>query len=67
VKIKDNLLGTDLIPALLEKTAGKGYRYFLLGGDVDTIYITYWRSICLLYSGCTSSVQRLIVPDDQNT
>lgn len=36
-KMKDNLVGTDLIPALFSKTAGKGYRYFLLGSDVKTI------------------------------
>ena len=51
VKIKDNLLGTDLIPALLEKSAGKAYRYFLLGGDMDTIE----RAACAKTGGCPMS------------
>lgn len=37
VRMKDNLVGTDLVPALFETTAGRGYRYFLLGADPDTI------------------------------
>lgn len=37
VKMKDNLVGTDLIPQLFEATAGSGYRYFLLGADNKTI------------------------------
>lgn len=32
-----NLVGTDLLPALLAQTTGRGYRYFLLGADQDTI------------------------------
>lgn len=35
--VRDNLVGTDLIPALFRQTAGRGYRYFLLGGDEPTI------------------------------
>jgi len=37
VKLKANLVGTDLVPNLFEATAGKGYRYFLLGGRKDTV------------------------------
>jgi N-acetylglucosaminyldiphosphoundecaprenol N-acetyl-beta-D-mannosaminyltransferase len=37
VKVRDNLAGTDLVPALLRETAGYGYRYFLLGSDEQTI------------------------------
>jgi N-acetylglucosaminyldiphosphoundecaprenol N-acetyl-beta-D-mannosaminyltransferase len=33
VLMRDNLVGTDLIPELFEATPGRGYRYFLLGGD----------------------------------
>jgi N-acetylglucosaminyldiphosphoundecaprenol N-acetyl-beta-D-mannosaminyltransferase len=37
VLMRDNLVGTDLIPELFESTSGRGYRYFLLGGDPQTI------------------------------
>lgn len=37
VRMKDNLVGTDLIPKLFEATAGRGYRYFLLGADENTV------------------------------
>ena len=37
VRMRDNLVGTDLIPALFEATAGRGYRYFLLGADAASI------------------------------
>ena len=37
VILKDNLVGTDLIPKLFDETAGKGYRYYLLGADSNTI------------------------------
>jgi N-acetylglucosaminyldiphosphoundecaprenol N-acetyl-beta-D-mannosaminyltransferase len=36
-KVADNLNGTDLTPELLRTTAGRGYRYFLLGADRQTI------------------------------
>jgi N-acetylglucosaminyldiphosphoundecaprenol N-acetyl-beta-D-mannosaminyltransferase len=36
VLMRDNLVGTDLIPKLFESTSGRGYRYFLLGGDPQT-------------------------------
>jgi N-acetylglucosaminyldiphosphoundecaprenol N-acetyl-beta-D-mannosaminyltransferase len=35
--VADNVNGTDLTPELLRATAGRGYRYFLLGGDGQTI------------------------------
>lgn len=37
VRMKDNLVGTDLLPELFTATAGFGYRYFLLGADRQTI------------------------------
>jgi N-acetylglucosaminyldiphosphoundecaprenol N-acetyl-beta-D-mannosaminyltransferase len=37
VAMKDNLVGTNLIPELFTATANRGYRYFLLGADNDTI------------------------------
>lgn len=37
VKLKANLVGTDLVPKLFETTAGKGYRYFLIGGHAETV------------------------------
>lgn len=36
-RLLDNVNGTDLVPALLRTTAGRGYRYYLLGGTADTI------------------------------
>ncbi len=35
--MRDNLVGTDLVPQLLHATAGQGYRYFLLGASGRTI------------------------------
>jgi N-acetylglucosaminyldiphosphoundecaprenol N-acetyl-beta-D-mannosaminyltransferase len=37
VILRDNLVGTDFTPLLLESTAGRGYSYFMLGGDQGTI------------------------------
>lgn len=37
VTMKSNLVGTDLIPEFFHATANRGYRYFLLGADPDTI------------------------------
>ncbi len=37
VRLKENLVGTDLVPQLFEETAGRGYRYFLLGADPESI------------------------------
>jgi N-acetylglucosaminyldiphosphoundecaprenol N-acetyl-beta-D-mannosaminyltransferase len=37
VNVRDNLAGTDLVPALLRDKPGRGYRYFLLGCDRQTI------------------------------
>ena len=37
VSVRENLVGTDFTPALLQETAGRGYSYFLLGGDSSTI------------------------------
>ncbi|MDZ4818890.1 MAG: WecB/TagA/CpsF family glycosyltransferase [Planctomycetota bacterium] len=35
--MKANLNGTDLVPELFERTAGQGYRYYLLGATDETI------------------------------
>jgi N-acetylglucosaminyldiphosphoundecaprenol N-acetyl-beta-D-mannosaminyltransferase len=35
--LRDNLVGTDLIPDFFQATAGRGYRYFLLGAAPDVI------------------------------
>lgn len=37
LRLHDNVNGTDLVPALLNATQGKGYRCFLLGTDADSI------------------------------
>lgn len=37
VRMRANLVGTDLVPRLMEATAGAGYRYFLLGGEEELI------------------------------
>ncbi len=36
-KMRDNLVGTDLIPRLFESTANRDFSYFLLGADSETI------------------------------
>ena len=35
--IRDNVNGTDLIPELFRATAGRGYGYYLLGADQQTV------------------------------
>ena len=37
VRVLDNLVGTDFTPELFTATAGRGYSYFMLGGDERTI------------------------------
>jgi N-acetylglucosaminyldiphosphoundecaprenol N-acetyl-beta-D-mannosaminyltransferase len=37
VGLEDNLNGTDLMPEFFEATAGRGYRYFLLGAAPATV------------------------------
>jgi N-acetylglucosaminyldiphosphoundecaprenol N-acetyl-beta-D-mannosaminyltransferase len=37
IELRTNLVGTDLIPEFFQATAGRGYSYFLLGADPDTI------------------------------
>jgi N-acetylglucosaminyldiphosphoundecaprenol N-acetyl-beta-D-mannosaminyltransferase len=36
VHLKDNLVGTDLVPALMRANVSRRYRYFLLGGTLAT-------------------------------
>lgn len=40
IKLRANLNGTDLLPALFDAGAGLGYRYYLLGSDPITIQTT---------------------------
>lgn len=37
VHMKDNLVGTDLVPRLFARNPGQGFSYFLLGADPETI------------------------------
>ncbi len=37
VRMRANLVGTDLVPDLFDATAGRGYRYFLLGSTEAAI------------------------------
>ncbi len=37
VRVRDNVNGTDLVPELLQATAGRGYRYFLLGAEESIV------------------------------
>jgi N-acetylglucosaminyldiphosphoundecaprenol N-acetyl-beta-D-mannosaminyltransferase len=37
IELQDNVNGTDLTPALLDATADRGFRYFLLGADRQSI------------------------------
>jgi N-acetylglucosaminyldiphosphoundecaprenol N-acetyl-beta-D-mannosaminyltransferase len=37
LRVQDNLAGTDFVPQLFRETANRGYRYFLLGSDRQTI------------------------------
>ena len=37
LRVRDNLVGTDLTPQLLAATSGRGYRCFLLGGEESLV------------------------------
>ena len=37
IRVLDNLVGTDFTPLLLQSTADRGYSYFMLGGDEQTV------------------------------
>ena len=37
VRVADNLAGTDFVPAMFRTTADRGYSYFMLGADKNTI------------------------------
>lgn len=37
VRVKDNLVGTDLVPNLFRQTANRGYSYYMLGSDQATV------------------------------
>jgi N-acetylglucosaminyldiphosphoundecaprenol N-acetyl-beta-D-mannosaminyltransferase len=37
IRMLDNLVGTDLIPLLFESTANRGYSYYMLGADDQTV------------------------------
>ena len=37
VRILENMVGTDFVPTLFQATAGRGYSYFMLGADAQTI------------------------------
>jgi N-acetylglucosaminyldiphosphoundecaprenol N-acetyl-beta-D-mannosaminyltransferase len=37
VCVQDNMVGTDLVPLLFEETAGRGFSYFMLGSDAETV------------------------------
>ncbi|MEN6452304.1 MAG: WecB/TagA/CpsF family glycosyltransferase [Thermoguttaceae bacterium] len=37
VRVAENLVGTDFVPAMFRDTADRGYSYFLLGGDEATV------------------------------
>jgi N-acetylglucosaminyldiphosphoundecaprenol N-acetyl-beta-D-mannosaminyltransferase len=37
IELRANLNGTDLIPDFLRATAGRGYRYYMLGATAETI------------------------------
>ncbi len=39
VRVLENMVGTDFIPALFQATAGRGYSYFLLGADARTVAV----------------------------
>ena len=37
ISVLDNLVGTDFTPLLLQSTGGRGYSYFMLGSDEQTV------------------------------
>ena len=39
IRALENLVGTDFTPALLHSAAGRGYSYFMLGADAQTIAV----------------------------
>jgi N-acetylglucosaminyldiphosphoundecaprenol N-acetyl-beta-D-mannosaminyltransferase len=39
IRVLDNLVGTDFTPAMFQSTADRGYSYFILGSDEQTINV----------------------------
>jgi N-acetylglucosaminyldiphosphoundecaprenol N-acetyl-beta-D-mannosaminyltransferase len=37
VRVVENMVGTDFVPEMFQETVGRGYSYFMLGGDMATI------------------------------
>ncbi|MEZ6047695.1 MAG: WecB/TagA/CpsF family glycosyltransferase [Planctomycetaceae bacterium] len=37
IQVRDNLVGTDFVPSLFTLTPEKGYSYYLLGSDTETV------------------------------
>jgi N-acetylglucosaminyldiphosphoundecaprenol N-acetyl-beta-D-mannosaminyltransferase len=54
VRLKANLVGTDLIPELFRRTASRGYRYYMLGADARTIELAA-QACAGMYPGWTLS------------
>jgi N-acetylglucosaminyldiphosphoundecaprenol N-acetyl-beta-D-mannosaminyltransferase len=54
VRVAENLVGTDFVPAMFQSTAGRGYSYFMLGADAATIPVAadYARR---MFSGWTQA------------
>jgi N-acetylglucosaminyldiphosphoundecaprenol N-acetyl-beta-D-mannosaminyltransferase len=46
VSLRDNLVGTDLLPAFFRAHLASGYRYFLLGAAPDTVHRAARRLRC---------------------
>jgi N-acetylglucosaminyldiphosphoundecaprenol N-acetyl-beta-D-mannosaminyltransferase len=46
VNLRDNLVGTDLLPAFFRAHLASGYRYFLLGAAPDTVHRAARRLRC---------------------
>jgi N-acetylglucosaminyldiphosphoundecaprenol N-acetyl-beta-D-mannosaminyltransferase len=37
IRLRDNVNGTDLVPRIFAETAGRGFKYYLLGATPDAI------------------------------
>jgi N-acetylglucosaminyldiphosphoundecaprenol N-acetyl-beta-D-mannosaminyltransferase len=47
IRILDNMVGTDFIPAMFRETADRGYSYFMLGADPRTIEVAADYARCM--------------------
>jgi N-acetylglucosaminyldiphosphoundecaprenol N-acetyl-beta-D-mannosaminyltransferase len=67
IRILDNMVGTDFVPAMFHETADRGYSYFLLGGDAPTIELAADYARCMFPGWTQAGFHHGYLTDDAIT